>query len=127
VFKLWRPALICGAKQRSWPDFVSGQFEAELAAHRQSGALQRVQCNAGIRWIKQTVEGPAAGSHADGHGSLSEAVFLHGGFDLIGQDLFDGLFLAVFENSLLGQKAVKRRTDLSPFCLRPLRAPLSYA
>jgi len=34
---------------------VSDQFKAELAANRQSGALQRLQCNGDIGRIQQTV------------------------------------------------------------------------
>jgi hypothetical protein len=97
-----------------------------LAADSRSSALKSVQGNARIGGIEQAVERSAAGLHADGHGRLGEAILLHGGFDLIGEDLFDGLFLALFQNALFGQKAIKRGTNLALF-LRVIRAPPSYA
>ena len=81
---------------------VSDKFQPELAADSRGSALKSVQCNARIGGIEQAVECPAAGLHADGHSRLGEAVLLHGGSDLIGEDLFDGLFLALFQNALFG-------------------------
>jgi hypothetical protein len=51
--------------------------------------------------------------HTDGHRRLGEAILLHGGFDLIGEDLLDGLFLTLFQNALFGQKTIKGRTYLT--------------
>ena len=98
-------------RYRSESRCVTDQFQPELAADGSSSALKGVQCNARIGGIEQTVERSAAGLHADGHGRLGEAVLLHGGFDLISEDLFDGLFLALFQNALFGQKVVKRRPN----------------
>src|SRR5271157_1542505 len=85
---------------------VSDKFQPELAADSSSSALKRVQCNAGIGGIEQAVERSAAGLHADGHGRLGEAILLHGGLDPSGEDLFDGLFLALLQDALFGQKIV---------------------
>jgi hypothetical protein len=49
-----------------------------------------VQCNTRVGRIEQTIECPPAGLHTDGHRRLGEAILLHGGFDLIGEDLLDG-------------------------------------
>jgi len=87
---------------------VSDKFQPELAADSHSSALKSVQCNARIGGIEQPVERSAAGLHAEGHGRLGEAILLHGGFDLIGEDLLDGLLLALFQNALFGQKVIKR-------------------
>ena len=65
--------------------------------------------------IEQPIQCPAAGLHAGCHGSFREAVLIHGGFDLIGEDLLDGLFLAFLKNALFGEKAVERRADLALF------------
>jgi hypothetical protein len=64
-----------------------------------------------IGGVEQTVERSAAGLHADGHRRLRKSILLHGGFDLIGEDLLDGSFLAFFQNALFGQKAIKRGAD----------------
>jgi hypothetical protein len=69
------------------------------------------------------VERSAAGLHADGHGRLGEAILLHGGFDPIGEDLFDGLFFAHFQNALFGQKVIKRRSNAALLLTRHRRAP----
>jgi hypothetical protein len=87
---------------------VSDKFQPELAADSHSSALKSVQCDTRVGGIEQTVERSTAGLHANGHGRLGEAILLHGGFDLIGEDLFDGLFLALFQNALFGQKAIER-------------------
>jgi hypothetical protein len=87
---------------------VSDKFQPELAADGHGGALESVQGNTRVGGIEQTVECSTAGLHADGHGRLGEAILLHGGFDLIGEDLFDGLFLALFQDALFGQKVIKR-------------------
>src|ERR1017187_1301721 len=81
---------------------VSDKFQPELAADSHSGALESVQCNTRVGGVEQTVECASASLHADCHGRLGEAVPLHGGSDLIGEDLFDGLFLALFQNALFG-------------------------
>ena len=95
---------------------VSDKFQPELAADSRSSALKSVQCNTRVGGIEQTVECSTAGSHADGHGRLGEAVLLHGGFDLIGEDLFDGLFLALFQNACSARKPSKDEPTL-PFFL----------
>jgi hypothetical protein len=105
-------------KKRGMEFAVSDKFQPEVAADSGGSALKGMQCNAGIGGIEQTVERSAAGLHADGHGRLGEAILLHGGFDLIGEDLFDGLFLALFQNALFGQKVVKGRTNRAPFLVR---------
>jgi hypothetical protein len=87
---------------------ASDKFQPELTADSDSSALKSVQCNTRVSGIEQTIERSTAGSHADRHCGLGEAILLHGRFDLIGEDLFDGLFLALFQNALLGQKAIKR-------------------
>ena len=86
---------------------ASDQVHSELTANSQSGALQRVQGDAGVCWIEQTVECPAAGMHSASHRGLGEAILFHGGFDLIGEDLLNGLRLALFENALLGKEFVE--------------------
>ena len=85
----------------------SDQFQTELPADGGSGSLKGVQGDAGIGWIEQAVKRSAAGLHPDRHGGLGDAVPLHSGFDLIGEDLLYGLFLALFQDALLGQEAVK--------------------
>src|ERR1019366_12334 len=92
-----------------------------------SSALKSVQCDTCVGGIEQTVECSAAGLHAESHGRLGDAILLHGGFDLIGEDLFDGLFLALFQNALFGQKVIKGRTDFALLLTRHLRAPPSCA
>jgi len=67
-----------------------------------------MQCNACVGGIEQPIERSTAGLHTDGHFCLGEAILLHGRFGLIGEDLFDGSFLALFQNALFGQKAIKR-------------------
>ena len=36
----------------------------------------------------------------------------------MGEGLFDGLFLALFQNALLGQKVIKRRTNIALLLMR---------
>ncbi|MGP8246660.1 MAG: hypothetical protein ACLQVN_19335 [Bryobacteraceae bacterium] len=92
---------------------ASAQLQAEMAADGLGRPLQCVQGNTGIFRIEQAVECAAAGLHARGHGSLGEAILFHGSFDLIGEDLFDGLFLAFPKNALFGEKAIEGRPDSS--------------
>jgi len=73
-----------------------------LTADCYGGSLESVQGNTRVRGIEQAIKRPAAGLHPDGHRRLGEAILLHGGFDLIGEDLFDGLFLTLFQNVLFG-------------------------
>jgi hypothetical protein len=90
-----------------WYSPLHDKFQPELTADSHSSALKSVQCNTRVGGIEQTIERSTAGSHTDGHCSLGETILLHGRFDLIGEDLFDGLFLALFQNALFGQKAIK--------------------
>ena len=77
------------------------KLQAQLATDGDGSALQGVQGDAGIFRIEQTVERAAAGLHAGSHGGLGKTILLHGRFDLVGEDLFDGLFLAFTKNALL--------------------------
>ena len=81
---------------------ASDKFQPELTADCHSRSLKSVQRNTRVGRIEQTIKCPTAGLHTDGHRRLGEAIFLHGGFDLIGEDLLDGLFLALFQNALFG-------------------------
>ena len=46
-------------------------------------------------------------------------VFLHGGLDLIRQNLLQRLFLARLQNAFLGQEGIERRADFPFFFLSP--------
>jgi len=85
-----------------------------LAADCYRSALEDVQCNAGVGGVEQTVERSTAGAHAHGHRRLGKAIPLHGGFDLIGEDLFDGLFLALFQMPCSARKLSNEEPTL-PF------------
>jgi len=87
---------------------VSDKFQPELAADSRSCALKSVQRNTRVGGIEQTVKCSTTGLHAGRHGRLGEAILLHGSSNLIGEDLFDDLFLALFQNALFGQKAIER-------------------
>jgi len=86
---------------------ASGKFQPELTPDCHSRPLKSVQCNTRVGGIEQTIECSTAGLHSDGHRRFGEAILLHGSFDLIGEDLLDGLFLALFQNALFGKKTIK--------------------
>jgi len=102
----------CGSRADLKP---SDQFHSELTADSQRCALHRVQSDAGVCWVEEAVKRATAGMHPDGHRGFGEAVLLHGGFDLIGEDLLDSLGLGLFENALLCQEVVEKR-PYSPLC-----------
>jgi hypothetical protein len=76
-------------------------------------AGSQISSSRSVGGIEQTIKRSTACLHTDGHCCLGEATLLHGRFDLIGENLFDGLFLALFQNALFGQKTIKRRTNLT--------------
>src|ERR1700690_670184 len=94
---------------------ASDQFQTQLASYRSRSPLQGVQGDTGVVGIEQPVERASAGLHAGRHGRLGEPILFHCGLDLIGEDLLDGLFLALPENSLFRKESVERRTNLPLF------------
>jgi hypothetical protein len=86
----------------------SDKFQPELTTDSHSRSLKSVQCNTRVGGIEQTIKRSTAGLHTDGHRRLCQAILLHCGSDLIGEDPFDGLFLTLFQNALFGQKTIKR-------------------
>jgi hypothetical protein len=85
----------------------SPELEAKLPTHGHRGALQSVQRDTGIAGIEQAIKGAAARLHSRCHGSFCETFFLHRGFDLIRQDLLDGLFFTFAKYSLFGQEFIE--------------------
>jgi hypothetical protein len=89
-------------EEETSPFAASDKFQPELTADSHSRSLKRVQRNTRVGGIEQPIERSTAGLHTDGHRRLGEAILLHGGFDLIGEDLFDGSFLTLFQDALFG-------------------------
>lgn len=93
------------------------QFQSKLATHGRGRLAQRAQRHRVVIRIEQTIERGAAGVHSSRHLRLREVLLLHRGFNLAGEDTFDGSRCHVLLDAILAQHAVERRSDV--FLLHP--------
>src|SRR5262249_5736109 len=83
-----------------------------LSAENSGGFLQSAQGYGFIVWIKQPVEGGAAGSHAARHFNFGKAFLLHSSFHLTGNDALDRSRAHFLVNTFLAQPTIKSRADV---------------
>lgn len=71
--------------------FALHKFQTNFAADGGGGFLERRERDRTVFGLEQPVERGAAGPHAASHPGLGEALFLHAGFDLTGENALDGV------------------------------------
>ena len=75
-------------------DHGSGQFDAQGAANRACGAAQGVERDRRDSGIKKPIKLAAAGFHPRRHCDFGDALLVHRGGKLLGDDFLDGAILA---------------------------------
>jgi hypothetical protein len=90
---------------------VSDQFDHHAAADHGRGALQAGKRDVIFR-IEEAVDLRAAGLEHRSHAIFGDFLFLHGLFELPGDDLFDRLRLRLLKNAFFFQEIVNARTHV---------------
>jgi hypothetical protein len=91
---------------------ASAKLKAQFATNRARGAHQRLEYDASLGRVEQTVELSPAGMHQFRHARLCETPLFHRSGNLISNDAFHGSRRDFLTNAMLIKPALQRRADM---------------
>ena len=91
---------------------VLHEFQTDFAANDGGGFSERAERNSIVFGVEKTVKSGAAGAHAPGHLGFGEALLVHRGLHLAGNDTLDGRGADLFVEALIAQPTIEGRADV---------------
>lgn len=86
---------------------VLHQLQSDFAPDNSGGLLERAQGYGIVLRIKEPVESSSAGVHPAGNLSFGDTLFLHGGFDMAGDNTLDRVRAGLVMDAFFTKPAIE--------------------